>query len=173
MLDFMIVGLPRSGTTWAANWMTTNQTFCLHDPLNRLHYQDWDNDFIHFPPHGRMLSVGVSCSGIWNFPRFVNAHRAKKLILIRDFEEIQTSLGEAGLPFLDSSAKTALDVIKGPRLHYRELFDPGVAEMVWEHLTGSSISFCERRHSVLVDVKVETNFESLNPDVYVTKRLYG
>jgi len=26
MINFMIVALPRSGTTWAANWLTTDTT---------------------------------------------------------------------------------------------------------------------------------------------------
>lgn len=28
MLDFMIIGLPRSGTTWAANLLTTDAVLC-------------------------------------------------------------------------------------------------------------------------------------------------
>ena len=29
----MVIGLPRSRTTWMANWLTTTDTLCLHDPL--------------------------------------------------------------------------------------------------------------------------------------------
>lgn len=168
----MVIGLPRSATTWAANWLTCERIFCLHDPLNRLHYNDWNKDGVHFPNREEMISVGVSCSGVWNFPNFVNRHPAKKLILLRDFEEIQASLGAAGLPFLDENAKSSLGMISGPRLNYRDLFNPSIAEIVWEHLTGSTIGFCERRHSILVDMKIEPNFESLNPDYYVTKKLH-
>ena len=33
MLDFMVVGLPRSGTAWLANWFTTERAMCWHEPL--------------------------------------------------------------------------------------------------------------------------------------------
>ena len=45
MIDFMVIGLPRTGTTWASNWLTTDSTQCYHDPLYHTHYEDWDEKF--------------------------------------------------------------------------------------------------------------------------------
>ena len=32
-LDFAVLALPRSGTTWLANLLTTDTTLCRHDPF--------------------------------------------------------------------------------------------------------------------------------------------
>lgn len=89
MIDFMVIGLPRSGTAWAANWLTTDTTFCLHDPLAKYHHTELDG----------LVSdkrLGVACTGLWTQPEWLNAHPAKKVILHRPLEEINRSLKAIG-----------------------------------------------------------------------------
>ena len=107
MIEFMVIAHPRSGTTWAANWLTTDTTLCLHDPLAYRHYAEWD-DF----ESSKML--GVSDCGVCAFPDFLNSHPARKVILHRDRKEIAESLG---MPeFLLSPDH--LDEIQGMHVHF-------------------------------------------------------
>lgn len=36
MNPFFVTGLPRSRTAWMANWLTTDKTLCVHDPICNL-----------------------------------------------------------------------------------------------------------------------------------------
>lgn len=85
MIKFMVIGLPRSGTTWAANWLTTEKTLCLHDPLNEYHYKELDS------LDAGTRELGVSCTGLYLFPEFLNRHPARKVILHRPVGEIKAS----------------------------------------------------------------------------------
>lgn len=170
MLDFMIIGLPRSGTTWAANWLTTNDTFCLHDPLYKLHYSEWDTDRKHFPHPMDYRLIGASCTAIWRFPEYVNAHPANKIVVMRDFQEIQDSLDQLGLPQLNDDAPFQLEDIEAPRVQYTDLFDPERAPLIWEKLVGPG--YCPHRHKALSEIHMEPFFEVIEPDFEVTKRLH-
>jgi hypothetical protein len=81
VIDFIVVGLPRSGTAWAANWLTTDTTHCIHDPIAKHHHTELDD--LSSSKH-----LGVSCTGLWRFPDWLNKHPAKKVILRRDRAEI-------------------------------------------------------------------------------------
>ena len=89
MIDFMLLASPRSGTTWAANLLTTDTTLCLHDPLFTHHYSELDG----IESNKRL---GVSCTGLCLFPEYVNSHQARKVVLHRDLREINRSLDAIG-----------------------------------------------------------------------------
>jgi hypothetical protein len=59
MLDFIVLGLPRSATTWLANWLTTDRSLCLHDPFAKTLPEQWDAG-------GKRL--GISCTGAYLMP---------------------------------------------------------------------------------------------------------
>lgn len=170
MLDFMVIGLPRSGTTWAANWLTTDTVYCAHDPLYHYHYDEWNTRVALEAYRNGYVHAGVSCTGIWRWPAWVNAQPCAKLILERDFGEVQDSLTTLDLPRLDDSAVEQLNSISGFRLPYECLFDPRCARLVWEHLTGGE--FNEMRHKALCEYMVQPKFEALQPDPEVTRKLY-
>ena len=73
MMDFIVTGLPRSGTTWVANWLTTDTTLCIHDPLYKYHLEDLDNIETN-------KKLGISCTAIWRAPEFFVAFYASKLL---------------------------------------------------------------------------------------------
>lgn len=168
MIDFMVIALPRSATTWAANWLTTDQIYCAHDPLGTVHYSEWDTDTVLFP-RGQGMKLGVACTTIWNWPEWVNDHPARKVILHRDFAEIQASLERTGLPQMPPEAGQALDKLEGEHIPYTDLFDPAAAENLWTFLTG--MPFNGARHKTLVEMSVEQKFDRLTIDPEVTKRL--
>ncbi len=157
MISFMVLGGPRSATTWAANWLTTDTTFCLHDPL--LEYTRRQLDVMTIP--GRTL--GIACTSSMLFPEWVKKHPAKKIILFRGIEEINTSLEALGLPVLDKAAhygrlKTLMDAKIS--LHYWEgLFDKIEAENIWKGLLGTP--FDPYRHDLLCGFNVQPQFRRL------------
>ena len=165
MLDFMIIGLPRSGTTWAANWLTTDTLHCLHDPLYTTHYSDWDTKLV-IP--GR--ATGVSCTGIWRWTDWLNQHPAHKVLLHRDLGEIADSMRAIGLPTLDLEAgEQLLQSVEGYHVDYADLFDPDVAETIWTYLTGQP--FNKERHRELVNIEMQPKFSGLSVGPEVTRRL--
>ena len=42
VIEFMVLSAPRSASTWAANWLTTEKTLCLHDPVLEHYPEDLD-----------------------------------------------------------------------------------------------------------------------------------
>ncbi len=165
MLDFIIIGQPRSGTTWASNWFTTDQIHCVHDPLYTKHYSDWDKAFSFY---GKLS--GVSCTGIWRWPEWVNSHSAKKLVIHRNLDEIASSMQAIGLPVHDlEEAEQKLSSIHGIHIQMDELFDQREAALIWELVTG--IPFNKERHQALVEIEMQPKFSGLKVSPSVTRKL--
>jgi hypothetical protein len=142
MLSFMLLAAPRSGTAWAANWLTTDTTLCLHEPLTR-----WAKEELDHVTSDR--SMGVACTALALWPDFVNAHPARKVILHREPREVRESMERLGIS--GGYDFTALDRIEGMHLDWRQLFDnPGP---IYSHLLGKS--FDAERHFELAGMNVQ------------------
>lgn len=156
MIDFMVIGLPRSGTAWAANWLTTDTTLCLHDPLAKYHHTELDG----------LVSdkrLGVACTGLWMHPEWLNAHLARKVILHRDRAEVIQSLDNLGfgeLPF------PSLDHIVGLHVAWTDLWER--PESIWAHLVGTP--FDAERHALLRELNVQVDFDRVTVDRTVAAR---
>lgn len=166
-LDFMVIGLPRSATTWAANWLNTAQTLCVHDPLWETHYDDIDQCIAE---RAGDRQAGISCTGIWMWPDWVNRHPARKVVVRRPLVESNRSLARIGLPSNPANAVQCLDRIDGFHVPYSDLFTPR-AEVIWSHLTG--LPFDAQRHRELVTMRIEPNFDTIRPDPHTARRLYA
>ena len=165
MIEFMVIGLPRSGTTWASALFTTDTTLCVHDPLYTTHYLDWDAVFSK-----RYKTVGVSCTGIWRWPDWVNSHPAKKILLHRDLHEIESSMRSIGLPAQDlEQGQRLLDSIDGLHVEFTDLFDAVKCSRIWDHILNKP--FDTDRHKLLVDIEMQPKFSGLTIGADVTKRL--
>ena len=164
MLDFMVISLPRSGSTWASNWLNTDAVYCKHDPLYSMHYTDFDKKI-------NVLGAknGIACTGIYHWPDWVNRHPARKVILHRDFDEIQQSMIDIGLPPLEHTAESTIKAINGLHVPYEALFDPREARKLWKYLTMTE--FNERRHRELVDIEMQPKFSGLKINKEVTRSL--
>lgn len=145
-LDFIIVGLPRSCTTWAANWATTEHSICWHDATGRELPKELD----------RKLSSkryrGISCTGAWMWKDWFENHPAKKIILERDYNEINASLIELGMSPLGDEEFSAFEAVKGTRIHFTELFTNG--EGVWKYLL-PDLPFDAERHKELCMMNIQ------------------
>jgi hypothetical protein len=156
MMDFMVLALPRSGTTWAANWLTTEKTYCAHDPLWTVHYRDVDATIRKAAGDRK---AGISCTGCFLFPEWVNEQPARKLILHRDLDEIQASLSRIEWPLMPSDSEQRLDEIDGWHVRHADLFDTDSAAGIWEYLTGEP--FDHARHEQLALMRIEPKLDSL------------
>jgi len=152
----MIVALPRSGTTWAANWLTTDTTLCLHDALAYRTLNEIDNN------HKTNKILGLSDTGVFGYRSKLNSHPAKKVILHRDIDEINGSLNELGLsPLMDSCFAGMLDDIDGLHVHYLDLFNN--PKPIWDYLMEGTIEFDVERHTLLKEMQVQPEFAKLAP----------
>lgn len=161
MLDFMIISLPRSGSTWAANWLTTDGSLCIHDPLWTIAPRDLDARIAELGPD-RMR--GIACTGLWRWPAVIAEHPCRKLILRRDRREVARSLHRLGLPSLPLKADRQLAAIEGTHVDWRSLFDPAAAREIWAFVTGGRLPFDAERHARLAAMRIEPNFETVQRD---------
>lgn len=158
----MVLGAPRSGTAWAANWLSTDRTLCLHDPLFKHHYSDLE----HIQTRKRL---GIACTGSALFPDWVLHHPAPKLILHRNFDEINCSLDRVGLPGLPPLWYTGvLDQIDGLHVDWQELFHN--PEPIWSHLL-PDIPFDAERHAMLRELEVQIRYEGVDVNPTAVRRL--
>lgn len=162
MIEFMLISAPRCASTWAANWLTTDNTLCLHDPLNDWHYTDLDG-------LESAKRLGIADTGVFRFGGWLNAHPAKKVILHRPLDEINASLSDIGLPPISYDEWSMLDDIDGVHCCWRDLFTKPAP--IYEFLTGKR--FDAERHAELCLIEMQPHFHGLTLNPEVTKRLRG
>jgi hypothetical protein len=162
VLDFAIIGLPRSGTAWASNWLTTDRTICLHDPLMSHTLDDlaaWDSG-------GKL--VGVACTALWMFPDWVAANVKRVVCVDRDFEEVNQSLIDIGLTAMPQWSLERFQSLPGARVPMAGLFDPAQAEDIWVQLA-PGVQFDAQRHGLLTGLSINPYFAGLEPDPRAVK----
>ena len=165
MIDFMVIGLPRSGTTWAANWLTDDRVFCIHDPLWTTHHTDWD---MTLKRDDRV--TGVACTGVWRWVDWVNRHPARKVVLHRDIGDVRHSLRQIGLPVPPVNAALNLSQIDGLHVPYEQLFDATGAQEIWQQATGN-LPFDADRHAEMVQMNIQPQRSRLRIDPGVQRRI--
>lgn len=156
MIDFMVIAGERSGSTWAANWLTTDTTICIHDPLYRWRLEELDGIY---PLMERRK--GISCTALQLAPRWVNAHRARKVILHRPAAEIAASWGNLVYPIPETDCRGTEDrllEISGLHVQYRDLFDPHSARDIAKYL---GVPFDLHRHIELVQMNVQPHWAAV------------
>jgi len=156
MIDFMVLAAPRSGTTWAANWLTTEHTICLHDPLYIRAPEDLDAIHSDRP-------LGIACTGLVYFPEWVNRHPARKVILRREPAAVNGSLKSIGVSPCETLVFENLQKIEGRHVPYTDLFTN--PKELYEFLTQRP--FDAARHQCLRDMHIQPYFDSIehNPEV--------
>lgn len=162
MIEFMLIAAPRSATTWASNWLTTDATLCLHDPLVKWTLDELDT--IESPKR-----LGIACTALALFPEWVNAHPARKIILHRELAEVDESLERIGMTACSRQWEGVLDRIDGIHLDWQILFDPLRARYVYEHLL--NLPFDAERWAVLREVNAQPNFRTVSVNKAATARL--
>lgn len=154
-LDFIVLGLPRSGTTWLANLLTTQQSLCLHDPFARLLPEQIKGD-------GRRL--GVSCTGMYLMPSLLAAQRCPVAVIERSVDACEASVAKLGLGSV-APLKGALDRVQARRFAFDDLWDEYQARRLWIYLM-PGVPWDGPRYRLLRDMRVEPkNPHHFNLDV--------
>jgi hypothetical protein len=162
MIEFMLLSAPRSASTWSSNWLTTDTTICLHDPLMK-----WTRDELDMIESPKRL--GIACTGLALFPDWVNSHPARKVILHRDLSEVDTSLERIGMTGCSKQWEGVLDRIDGVHLPWDVIFDPLRAQYVYEYLL--NLPFDAERWAVLCEINAQPNFNTISVNKAATARL--
>lgn len=152
----MVLGGPRSGTTWAANWLTTDTTVCLHDPL-----LEYPIQFLQRMTFDGGKRFGISCTASTLYPDWVNAQRCPKVVLVRDVHDINRSLRELGLvELIPSRHEARLAAVRNALfVPYEWLFHRNKAEFIAKHL---GVPFDPYRHELLTQMRVEPMWRHLS-----------
>ena len=144
-LDFMVLGLPRSGTTWLSNWLTTDRTLCLHDPFSRALPERWPKD------HRRR---GISCTGAYMLPKWLAKQHCPTVVITRDRAACDASLAKMGLPAITDDMVAALDAVQAPRVAFADLWNEAAAMRLWKRLV-PGVAFDAPRYRQLRELNVQ------------------
>ena len=155
MISFMVLGGPRSGTTWLANLLTTDKTLCLHDPL--LEHQAHVLDNMTVPG----MRIGIADTSALLYPDWLAQHRAKKIVLWRDPGEFNLSLRALGLAEIEPGphARRIASVPKGVQVYaWTSIFDWRTAREICANF---DVPFNRWRFEELKKMNVQPQFSRL------------
>ena len=145
MIDFMVLGLPRSGTAWLANLLTTDDSICLHESLMSFSVPELDA-----LPHYGLLGISET-AGL--FVDEVRKYPCKKLIVERPLTEINESLQSLGLPKFNVEYSHLLKETVGYRIQFSDLFKYEHMRDAYQYLLDKDLS--KDRHSLLCSMNVQ------------------
>jgi hypothetical protein len=148
MINFMVLGLPRSGTAWLANLLTTQKSLCKHEAL-------WKNSLDDLSNISYAVSFGISETSGFSMVDEINAHSARKLIVRRDLTEINDSLQELGIPKMNQDHMDKLLSISGYHIDFKDIFDYGKMAEAYEFLLHSHLE--PYRHEFLCDMNIQND----------------
>jgi len=141
MMDFIIYGLPRSGTAWASAWLTTERTICWHDPLTYCAPEGLDK------LESSKMYKGIADTFGW----LLEDRPEKKLILVRDPDEINASLVKIGLDPLSDWLIRRFNEVPGKRVIWKDLWNN--PEDIWHYLL-PKVPFDEERTEQLAKMRI-------------------
>lgn len=154
MLDFAVFGLPRSATTWAANWLTSGNTVCRHDPLTHMR-----------PEEVLKLDGGIACTGLWLRDDLVEQLNCPVVVLHRDIRAIDDGLEAINLPGIPGWMIDKLNALDGLHIPYSALFDAHAAPAIWNTLRREP--FDGARHEQLRRMNIQPEYALCVPDASV------
>lgn len=156
MIDFLVMGLPRSSTTWLANLLTTGNTLCLHDPFAYGLPEQWPRDARRF---------GISCTGAYLLPKWVASLDCPIAVIERDPEDCNASL--AGMGWGDvSGCLESFMAAPGKRFKWSSLWNEDKARELWAYLTPEP--FDSIRYRMLTEIQVQPHMTkwSWEPEIF-------
>ena len=146
MIDFMVLGLPRSGTAWLANLLTTDDTFCWHEALWSASLKKLD--YLQYP--GRL---GISETSGFAHLEQLNAHPSRKIIIDRPLDEINKSLIALDLPIMQDEEAVLHSKLEGYRIKFSDIFDYDRMSMAYNYILGKKLNVY--RFNMLVDMNIQ------------------
>lgn len=150
-LDFAIIGMARSGSTWLANLCTGSGSLCLHDPFSFGMPDQWPRDERRW---------GISCTGAMLIRGFVESLDCPLLVVDRNREDCVRSLKHL-TPVDDMDVDRAyrcLAEADGFHIAFDDLWDAEKMRCAWEFIL-PEVPFDALRHELLVDMQIQPHME--------------
>lgn len=148
MIDFMVFGLPRSGTAWIANLLTTDNSLCLHESLI-----DFTLSELNDIKHDGLF--GISETSAVFLPEAIK-HPCKKLIIHRPVFEINRSLEDLDFPSISDGQDSLLSLIEGYKINYNDLFNFEAMSLAYRFLLDKDLS--QKRHAMLCKMNIQNQY---------------
>lgn len=146
MVRYMIIGMPRSRTTWFANLFTTGSSICMHDAFGYYNLDQLNNMY-------KDKYFGISDTSIYLAGDiYLNKIPIKKVIIHRSQRDIEASMG-------GSVFKKDMRGINGLHVDYDDIDDR--IEEIWNYCL--NIPFDKDRYEILKSMNVQPHFEGLTP----------
>jgi hypothetical protein len=146
MIDFMVLALPRSGTAWVANLLTTDTSLCIHEA-----FMDHSIDDLDTRSYDGMLGIAETSAFIRADE--LNLHSAKKLIIDRPFDEINNSIVKLGFKAMPSYSADLMIRLKAYRIAYKDLFNYDIMAEAYYYLLRKELN--QERHKMLCQMNIE------------------
>lgn len=144
MIDFLVIGLPRSSTTWIANWLTTDRSLCLHDPFAFGLPEQWPRDARRF---------GISCTGAYLFPKWMAALKCPIAVIERNPDDCDASLARMAWGDVSGCVEPFM-AAPGQRFRWSALWDEDKARELWDFLM-PGLAFDSIRYRMLTEIQVQ------------------
>lgn len=162
MIDFIVLGLPRSATTWLSVWLTTEQSLCLHDPFADRLPEHWQRDARRF---------GISCTGAYLFPHWLSQHDCPVVVIDRDAESCEASLARAGFAQPDTTAlRHALAQVDARRFAFDDLWNETTAGELWAFLL-PHVDFDALRYRQLREIQIQPHLGKWRFDPLIAEEM--
>lgn len=157
MIDFMVLGLPRSATTWLSVWLTSERSLCLHDPFAQGLPEDWPCDHRQF---------GIACTGAYLFPKWLSQQSCPTAIIVRDVEDCDASLSRMGWGNTEGELRDAFAKAEGRRFAFDALWIEDEARELWDFLL-PRVPFDALRYRQLKDIQIQPHMGKWSFDLAV------
>lgn len=145
MLDFIVVSLPRSASTWLANFLTTDRSLCLHDPFALGMPDTWPRD-------NRVR--GIACTGAYLLGKWMEQFSCPVAVIERDPADCERSLHAVGMSVGCDDLARELKLVPGYRIAFDDLWNEDAARALWAHLLPDA-PFDVIRYRLLRDMQVQ------------------
>lgn len=146
MIDFMVLALPRSGTAWVSNLLTTDTSLCIHEAF-------MDNSINDLDTRSYDGMLGIAETSAFTKVDEINQHSAKKLVIERPLNEVNESIAELGFKAMPSYSADLMIQLKGYRIAYKDLFNYEIMSEAYYYLLRKELN--QERHRMLCQMNIE------------------
>jgi len=148
MLKYIIVGLPRSGTTWLSHFLSIDECQCLHDPSAFFSKQEMS-----------LFNGGLCDTGLWFDMDWCREKTRKLIVIERPIEDVNKSLTKLKFPLVTKYFYERFMKVKGLAdyiIYFDSLFvSEDEAREFWEFVY-PEIPFDKDRWKELSKIKINS-----------------